>query len=102
MISRSDGETFHLLLADRPLAYPQDGKDKASDGVSVCFWYSHVATDSETQTTVVVLPGTRPDQPMLFRAIDFVADLLADRLMNTNRLASLYKLSGDTLQPIPY
>lgn len=102
MISRSDGDTFHLLLADRPLAYPQEPKTVASDAVSVCFWYSHVDTGSTTHAVVVILPETRLDQPVLFRVIDSVADLLADKLLHTNRLASFYRLSGDSLQPLPY
>lgn len=102
MISRSDGNTFHLLLADRPLVYPQERKAVASDSVSVCFWYSHVATGSDTYTTVVILPETRLDQPVLFRVIESVADLLADRLLHANRLASFYQFSGDALQPLPH
>jgi hypothetical protein len=102
MISRSDGDTFHLLLADRPLVYPQERKAVASVSVSVCFWYSHVATGPETYTIVVILPDTRLDQPVLFRFIDSVADLLADKLLHTNHLASFYRFSGDSLQPLPH
>lgn len=100
MISRSDGDTFHLLLADRPLAYPQERTAAASGGISVCFWYSHMATGSDTHTTVVILPEARLDQRGLFRIIDSVADLLADKLLHANRLASLYQLSGHSLQPL--
>jgi len=100
MISRSDGDTFHLLLADRPLAYPQERKSTARDGVSVCFWYSHVATGSDTHTTVVILPEMRLHQPVIFRVIDSIADLLAGKLLHTNRLASCYQLSGHSLQPL--
>ena len=102
MISRSDGKTFHLLLADRPLVYPQDRKAEASDGVSVCFWYSHVATGSTTHAVVVILPEARLDQPVLFRVIDSTADLLADELLRTDHLASLYQFSGDSLQPLAH
>jgi hypothetical protein len=100
MISRSDGDTFHLLLADRPLAYPQERKSKAPDGVSVCFWYSHVATGLDTHTTVVILPEMHLNQPVIFRVIDSIADLLANKLLHTNRLASLYQLSGHALHPL--
>ena len=31
MISRSDGKTFHVLLADRPLAYPQERQSDAPE-----------------------------------------------------------------------
>ena len=39
MISRSDGKTFHVLLADRPLAYPQERQSRAPAGAAACFWY---------------------------------------------------------------
>jgi hypothetical protein len=39
MISRSDGKTFHLLLADRPLPYPAERGEHPTQTVSVCFWY---------------------------------------------------------------
>jgi hypothetical protein len=31
MISRSDGNLFHLLLADRPIPYPAESKSDASE-----------------------------------------------------------------------
>ena len=102
MISRSDGKTFHVLLADRPLAYPQERQSDAPDGVSLCFWYSHVATGSTTHALVVILPEARLDQPALFRVIDSVADSLAEELLRTNHLASLYQFSGNALQALPH
>ncbi len=100
MISRSDGDTFHLLLADRPLDYPQERQSPASDSVSVCFWYSHVDTGSTTHAVVVILPETRLDQPVIFRVIDSVADLLADKLLHTRHLDSFYRFTGSSLQPL--
>lgn len=37
MISRSDGQTFHLLLADRPLPYPS-GKLRGSHAEDFCMF----------------------------------------------------------------
>ncbi|HKM83621.1 MAG TPA: hypothetical protein VJY15_22000 [Candidatus Acidoferrum sp.] len=102
MISRSDGKTFHVVLADRPLAYPQERQSHAPGGVSVCFWYCHIATGSTTHALVVILPQARLDQPVLFRVIDSVADLLAAELLRTDHLASLYQFSGNALQPLPH
>lgn len=102
MISRSDGNTFHLLLADRPLPYPQERNAAASDAISVCFWYSHVDTGSTTHAVVVILPETRLGHPVLFRVIDSVADLLAYILLRTKRLSSFYQFSGDSLQPLAH
>ena len=98
MISRSDGKTFHVLLADRPLVYPQERHSSAPSCVSVCFWYSHVATGSTTHAVVVLLPDARLDQPSLFRVIDSVADLLAEELLHTDHLASFYQVSGNSLR----
>lgn len=98
MISRSDGNTFYVLLADRPLAHPQERQSDAPSCVSVCFWYSHVATGSTTHAVVVILPGARLDQPFLFRVIDSVADLLAAELLHTDHLASRYQFSGNSLR----
>ncbi len=102
MISRSDGKTFHVLLADRPLAYPQERHSDAPGGVSLCFWYSHIATGSATHAVVVILPQARLDQPVLFRVIDSVADLLAAKLLHTDQLASLYRFSGNALQSLAH
>jgi len=102
MISRSDGKTFHVLLADRPLAYPQERQSDAPSCVSVCFWYSHVATGSTTHAVVVILPGARLDQPVLFRVIDSVADLLAAELLYSPHLASLYQFSGNVLRALAH
>jgi len=102
MISRSDGQTFHVLLADRPLAYPQERHSDAPDCVSLCFWYCHIATGSTTHALVVILPQARLDQPVLFRVIDSVADLLAAELLRTNHLASLYQFSGNALRSLAH
>ena len=102
MISRSDGKTFHVLLADRPLAYPQERQSQAPAGVSVCFWYCHAATGSTTHASVVILPQARLDQPVLFRLIDSVADLLAGELLHTSHLASLYRFSGNALRSLAH
>jgi len=102
MISRSDGKTFHVLLADRPLAYPQERQSDAPDGVSVCFWYCHEDTGSTTHAVVVLLPQVHLDQQVLFRVIDSVADFLATELLHSHHLASLYRFSGNALQALPY
>jgi hypothetical protein len=42
------------------------------------------------------------DQPVLFRVIDSVADLLAEELLHTNHLASLYRFSGNALRSLAH
>jgi hypothetical protein len=92
MISRSDGESFHLLLADRPLPYPLERAAGPAKKISVCFWYAHVRQAMCTNSTIVILPGTRMNHPSVFRRIEMVADLLAEELCERERLAEVYEL----------
>src|SRR6476661_5441514 len=39
LISRSDGETFHLVLGDRPIAYPAEKSAGKTNMVTAGFWY---------------------------------------------------------------
>jgi len=96
MISRSDGETFHLLLADRPLPYPIERAAGSTHQVSVCFWYSHIRQLKSTFSTVVILSESRTNHPAVFRRIEMVADLLAEELARHGRLADFYELFEDS------
>jgi hypothetical protein len=71
MISRSDGCSFHWLLADRPLRYPNE-------------------CSSLTRTI-------RNTRPAVFRLIETVADLLAQNLAQRGKLGQFYDLRGDSL-----
>lgn len=102
MISRSDGRNFHLLLADRPLAYPAERNTGSTDKLSVCFWYSHVGGAASNQSTIVVLPGLRGKTLSLFRQIEFTADLLVAELLTRKSLAGFYDLQGNSLHEISY
>ena len=95
MISRSDGETFHLLLADRPLPYPIERAAGSTRQISVCFWYSHVRQPKTTLSTVVILPESRTKNPAVFRMIETVADLLAEELARYGCLSDFYELFED-------
>jgi hypothetical protein len=95
MISRSDGETFHLLLADRPLPYPIERTAGSTQQISVCFWYSHVRQPKLTFSTVVVLSDSRTLHPAVFRRIETVADLLAEELARHGSLGDFYELFED-------
>jgi hypothetical protein len=55
MISRSDGKTFHLLLADRPLPYPAERGEHPTQTVSVCFWYVYGADRDTTKSHYSVI-----------------------------------------------
>ena len=95
MISRSDGETFHLLLADRPLPYPLECDSGPTRKISVCFWYAHIRSPKSTFSTIVILVGTHTNHPSLFRKIELAADLLAEQLAREGHLAGVYELFED-------
>ena len=92
MISRSDGETYHLLLADRPLPYPNERAAGPTQKVSICFWYSHRNYSNTTFSTIVILSDSRTNHPAVYRRIEIVADLLAEELTRYEQLAELYEL----------
>jgi hypothetical protein len=97
MISRSDGQSFHLLLADKPLPYPAERCAKKSKMVSICFWYSHIGSGSTTLTTVVLLTRGDSEYASFFRKIEHVADLLAAQLLERPQLPTLYKFDEHNL-----
>lgn len=97
MISRSDGDQFHLLLADRPVPYPNEKQAGPAERLSVYYWYSHVRTDSQTRATVVVLPCTPACHVAMFRLIETVADLLAEELSHCCELAEFYEFFPESM-----
>jgi hypothetical protein len=100
MISRSDGVLFHLLLADRPLAYPAEAQSVAARKLSLCFWYSHVRNGWHNDSTIVLMPVVQGPRSALFREIESVADLLAAELLRSAHLATFYNYSDHSLRPI--
>lgn len=102
MISRSDGKTFHLLLADFPARYPAEKASGNTEKTSVCFWYSHDLDAGSTGSAVVMLrdPGLR--YAGLFRLIETAADLLAKQLANRYRPPTLCELANDGLRTMAY
>ena len=100
MISRSDGETFHLLLTDHPMPYGDQGHAGASNKLSVCFWYAHVRQPNCTYSTTVILASSPTNHLSLFRKIELVADLLTADLAREGKLGEVYELfeHPDTLQ----
>jgi hypothetical protein len=88
MISRSDGETYHLLLADRQRAYPAELSFRTS-ALSLCFMYEHLATGNTTHVALVVIFEQIDCPRLTYRQIEDVADLLAWTLMENSELPSL-------------
>jgi hypothetical protein len=97
MISRSDGSSFHIVLADRPLPYPNERSAGPTLRVSAFFWYSHVSRPRETGSTIVTLRSTETNRPGVFRAIETIADRLAEALARHGRLKEFYEFAGDSL-----
>jgi hypothetical protein len=97
MISRSDGSSFHLLLADRPLPYPNERSAGPTQKISVCFWYSHVSKPQVTGSTIVTLNFTETNRPGVFRTIESVADQLAEALARRGSLPEFYDFTGESL-----
>ena len=96
MISRSDGETYHLLLADRPRAYPAELSFRTS-ALSLCFMYEHLATGNTTQVALVIRFGGTDCPRLTYRQIADVADRLAGTLMECSELPRLQILEGEEL-----
>ncbi len=102
MISRSDGCTFHLLLADQPLPYPMEKAYGVTKFSSLCFWYVYGAEGAETKSAVVLFENVASAKEKVFRKIEFIADILADELVRRRELASLYNLQGNSIQEQSY
>jgi hypothetical protein len=92
MISRSDGHSFHLVLADRPLPYPLERSAGPSKRLSLCFWYTPPKQPASNFSTIVILDGLRGNHPLVYRRIETVADLLAEELAAREQLAEVYEL----------
>ncbi len=102
MISRSDGKNFHLLLADRPLAYPAERTAGPAQRISLCFWYSQAGGTPATKSSLVLVPADPKKDPKIFRVIEFIADLLTDKLLQQQAPAAFYDLQGNSLREINY
>jgi len=102
MISRSDGKTFHLLLADRPLPYPAERLTGPTQTTSVCFWYVYGKEMSATKSTVVVFECRECPKEKMYRRIEFIADVLADELLRRQELAVFYNLQGNSVLELSY
>ncbi len=99
MISRSDGERFHLVLADRPLPYPNERSAGPTRQISVCFWYSHVDEPSVTYSVIVILKGSDTNCPAIFRMIETIADLLAAELARYGHVDDFYEFFPGSADP---
>jgi hypothetical protein len=97
VISRSDGETFHLVLGDRPIEYPAEKSSGKSDMVTAGFWYvKDIDCKTEFAGTVVVMLRKGPGGTGLLRQLEIVADRLAEKINKTD-VETFYEFDGDRL-----
>lgn len=100
MISRSDGRTFHLLLADRPVPYPNECESGKTSKLSICFWYLHDCHPHSLCSIVVVLPIGPEIGTCVFRQVESIADLLAVELLRNGRLCPMYEFTDESLSEL--
>jgi len=94
IISRSDGVEFHLIMGDRPIAYPTEKVAGKAEMMSVAFWYVHETNGSSTEAVVVILRRPHRRGVSLLRDLEKVADKLADKLCKEKQLSRLYDFDG--------
>jgi hypothetical protein len=100
MISRSDGYDFHLVMGDRPIAYPAERGAGKTEMMTAGFWYVHEANGGSTETVVVILRKPPRDRGSLLRHLETVADRLYGKLCKSGRLACLYEFDGLQLRRV--
>jgi hypothetical protein len=105
IISRSDGESFHLVLGGRPISFPAEKSSGKTEMMTAGFWYvserESARTPGTTETVVVILRKPPRLGVELTRHLETVADRLADKLANEKELATLYEFYGDELHRVP-
>jgi len=103
VLSRSDGETFHLVLGDRPISFPAEKSSGRTEMKTAGFWYiteRNGANNAFTQTVVVILREAPRGGAPLLHHLEMVADELADKLAKPEPLETLYEFEGNRLQRV--
>jgi|SRR5580704_13141671 hypothetical protein len=113
MISRSDGESFHLVLGDRPISFPAEKASGRTSMMTAGFWYvserkagsqeseEFTGTKGLTETVVVILRKPPKSGPPLMRHLELLADTLAEKITRHGRLATFYEFDGRQLHRNP-
>jgi hypothetical protein len=102
VISRSDGVSFHLVLGDRPIAYPAERAAGKTEMMSAGFWYIHEATGGSIEVVVVILRSPPAGGVSLLHHSETVADKLFEKLDKSSRLSCLYEFDGRHLHQIAH
>jgi len=102
MISRSDGKSFHIVLADRPLPYPAERQSARTSNLSLYFWYCSGDRKDAVRSSLVLVPAEMSREGKIYPEIEYVADLLSEKLLQRRELAVLYNFQGNFLHELSY
>jgi hypothetical protein len=103
IISRSDGESHHLVLGDRTISFAAEKSSVKSGRMIAGFWYVKDENDEVaqvTETVAVILRNPPKRGVLLMRHVETVADRLAEKLGKTDALATLYEWDGNRLRKV--
>lgn len=103
VLSRSDGETFHLILGDRPISFPAEKSSGRTEMKTAGFWYiteRNGGNNAFTQTVVVILRKAPRGGAPLLRHLEMVADELSEKLAKPEPLETLYEYEGNRLHRV--
>jgi hypothetical protein len=104
MISRSDGESFHLVSRGRPISFPGDKSSARTATMTVGFWYvserraESPGTGGFTETVVVMLRKPPKSEVPLLGHLELLADALAEKIALEGRLSTFYEFDGRQLR----
>ena len=103
IISRSDGESYHLVVDDRTISFSTEKSSVKRSTRIVGFWYVKDENDEPaqvTETVAVILRNPPKRGVALMRHVETVADRLAEKLGKTDALATLYEWDGNRLRKV--
>jgi hypothetical protein len=107
VISRSDGESFHLVSGDTPISFPADKSSGKPAMMTAGFWYvsesrpGSPGTGGFTETVVVVLRNPPKSGTLLRHHLELLADTLAEKIRLEGQLSTFYEFDGSQLRRNP-
>jgi hypothetical protein len=93
-IVRSDGRSFRLIAAARPVSYPTANPLVEAQMFSIGFWYDRKLIGPFAESVVVILRRPPREPINVMRQVEMVADRLAERLAKNTRLAATYEFDS--------
>lgn len=103
IISRSDGDSYHLVLSERTISFPAERSSVKSGRLIAVFWCVKDENDEAAQVTetVAVILRNPPKRGVALRChVETVADRLAEKFGKTDALATLYEFDGNRLRKV--